>query len=617
MSQSQDVVKIDPDGAHYAVYPTGNADSDLKNVRDAIDLVQDNGFIDLKCRTRANVVTSFNFGVFDENTAADAIDANGLGMGVLYLSKNVHLRGEVLQKNSAGKGVEHGTTISGGRQIQWGFDPVKTLATQISASIEGIRFDGFAGGAIRIRATTGHNEISCCSFVNYKKGKTVAIAGTTPKTGAFPIVADAEGKPGRLGGDLLIRYCHFGTPPEAPANDLNNLLHVSHCSLDLEISHNQIDDMCFAGIAVYRNSGKTRIIGNVVNKMSSYKSTIGLDGAGIAVGAAPVLVADPWNYDRIVEILDNQVTVGSENSYGIMVLTFNSPPTEPPVPQDVLVIGNIVSMVGPAAGGASTNAKAALACLGECSNSMWVNNVVTGCAANGIRVSGASMPMKGKLTPVDGPQSNNVFRDNQFAGGSLADPINGVTTQFAPFIAAEAQAYIGPAAADTVLKNNVFGPVTGENHADPHKEKTDLPDPIRAGVVVKGDRSRITTNDFSRSAIPGWWKQGYVWAGAPKQAHVGCIYLSRESEANEVRYRQSDFPEGTYPPEGRQIFDGGQGKAKLANDVAELKDQAVVHTIPELFAWPPSKEPFVGPKPSPVSPEVEIVIERRLVLHHH
>jgi hypothetical protein len=100
-----------------------------------------------------------------------------------------------------------------------------------------------------------------------------------------------------------------------------------------------------------------------------------------------------------------------------VVLLYPEHQFDPPVPApQVTVRDNVVEMMH------AGNYKAALACLGGCSNSLWTNNVVSGFARYGVLVSDFTADLYGfAVTPLGGPVGN-TFTGNRSAGGMLVDP---------------------------------------------------------------------------------------------------------------------------------------------------------------------------------------------------
>jgi hypothetical protein len=522
-------------GAGFVVHPTGDQNLDVKNIQWAVDHAQPGGTVTLKhCALNAKQgdVTPFDLG---DN-------------GVVYVTHDLRLEGEVLQREPGQRGVKKGTTILNGRQLQWGRSAAG-MKNPISATIKDIRFKGFSGGAIRIGATRNANEVLGCSFVEYRKGPTVS--GNI--VGAFPIVADNDANPDLLGGSLRISECYFGevlvpagVDPATFAYGTNNAMHVSNCSLDLDFSDNEIAEMYWVGIAVYGNKGHTTVARNIFRKSASFK----FEGAAIAVGVRPTFNARAYDGDATIE--KNAIIVESANSYGIVVALFEQSQYVPPAPvSHVTVRDNHVQMKSSKG---KTTDKAALACLGACSHSTWTGNIVEGSGRYGIHVSG-SLPdfMTARRMNAGGQPSENTFSGNHLAGGTLTDPITGKKEPFSQFSAADIQVCVEQGNS-IELSSNSLGPVLGVNAAAP---AVPTPPDQRAAILYRGRSGLISLNDFTGTKAKGW-------PMGPE--FVGCIYLAESSEDNLVEYIDKNFPPPTVPPLDNQVFDAG-----INNNAKELK----------------------------------------------
>ena len=444
----------------------------------------------------------------------------------LRLSKSVTLRGDDVV----------GATISGGKQLEWGRAPDGIAIQPISATVENITFDDFTIGAIWIAGAKGENVISKCRFQHYRFG--VKRAGLQ---GAWPIVAGGA----ELSGSLTISGCHFGAPAaeSVPAGGMNNLIHVNNCDLgNLTITGNEIEDMCWIGIAVWGVSGKTVISGNTITKKSSFDKWLG-SNTGIVFGATPV--SYDLKRDGSVLIENNTVNIETEDSHGIIVCHYPDGQYTTGVPgaqRAITVHDNVVNMKN------ANNQMAALACVGGCSDSNWTNNTVTGFARYGILV--AQDTQSGFIRKSNGPPANNTFETNDL-------------TQFK---ASQAQVFVDETAMHIAVRRNALGAVSGSN-------KKRWPPPLdnpRAGIACYGSLGQIVSNDFADSHIRGW-------IGDPGTTHVGCIYLAQISRANHVEYSDTDFPNGTAHPQHRQLLDEDvwEGKApekqpEDANAILEL-----------------------------------------------
>lgn len=448
----------------------------------------------------------------------------------LRLSKSVTLRGD----------ADAGATISGGRQLQWGRAPDGASIQPIAATIDNITFDNFQIGAIQIVGAVGSNVISNCHFENYRYG-----VKSTELKGAWPIVGGNAG----VSGSLKITGCHFGAPAAqtVPAGGMNNALHINNCDLQqLVISDNVIDDMYLMCLAVWGVSGLTEIIGNTITKASSWTQSA---GAAIGFGLRPS--GYPMNRDGSVLIEGNTINIDAGDSSGIVVGLYPEstylPASGAGAQRTLTIRGNVVHMRGAGGTGAKGH-RAALACLGACSNSSWTHNVVAGSAQCGILVSQEAAAI---AKPSAEAPTNNSFEENALAGGQLVDPTDGQTKQFEPFTASEAEIFIAEGVSHLALRANAIGPVSGANQWP----KFQLP--VHAGIACYGSDGEIASNDFSRSNIQGW-------IGGP--THVGCIFFAQSASGNRVEYSESEFPAGTLHPVSRQIFDEGHPGMKPEKD---------------------------------------------------
>lgn len=486
--------------------------SDRDCVEYAINRVSPGGTVILKFHRRNETnVTPFDFG---GDSASNAIHLVKPGLDVTIKGERVPGVPPDCDDPVAGVAENGGTTIVGGRQpFVVGMNPAG-VQTQVTVKILDIRFRNFYREAIRIYATKGENVVSGCSFVDYEKSNVVVNPGGPQ--GAWPIVADNADVPDNLSGKLTITGNFFG-PPLA-AGPMNNLLHVSFCNLTpFTFSKNRITDMRWVGIVVYANKGETIISGNRITKNSSFL----YEGAGISIGAWPSINPTDPPEGKKITIEGNKVEVGSANSNGIQLFLMDGKYYTPPAStgRQISVRDNKVRMVG---GG--TQDRAALACLGACSKSDWVNNTVTGEAAYGIWVSDHAF-----MTITDKPSvlnpSGNTFRNNNLEG----------------FTATKSQALIGATVEHLKLLDNAFGPVANTN---PHKPPLD--DAV-ADIRCKGHLSEISRNNFQKSGLQGW-------ETPPKWS--GCIYLDPESNQIQVKYHDSDFP--PVPLIAKEIFDAGK-----------------------------------------------------------
>lgn len=452
----------------------------------------------------------------------------------LRLSKSVILMGD----------ADSGATISGGKQLQWGRAPNGSIVP-IAATVENITFDNFQIGAIQIVGAAGTNIISNCRFENYRYG----VKGDLK--GAWPIVGGNAG----VSGSLTITGCHFGAPAAqtVPVGGMNNAMHINNCDLQhLVFSDNVIDDMHLMCLAVWGVNGLTEIIGNTITKASSWAASA---GAAIGFGLRPI--GYPMSRDGSVLIEGNTINIDAADSYGIVVglypeSTYLSAPGTG-TPRTLTMRGNVVHMNDGAPG--AKDHRAALACLGACSNSTWTHNVVTGAAQFGILVS-QEAPAIAK--PSAEAPTNNSFAENQFAGGQLTDPTDGQSKTFDSFTASEAQICIAEGASHLELRANTIGLVDGANTWQK------LPRPVHAGIACYGSDGEMASNDFAKSDIQGW-------IGGPK--HVGCIFFAKSASGNHVEYSETEFPAGTLNPVSRQILDESQPGMKppgKANEVLEL-----------------------------------------------
>ena len=427
----------------------------------------------------------------------------------LRLSKSVTLRGDPAA----------GATILGGKQLQWGRAPVGVGIQPIAATIENVTFRDFTIGAIQIVGAKGENVIRDCRFEDYRYGEKPG------KKGAWPIVGGNVG----VSGVLTITGCHFGIPSAAsvPATGLNNLIHLNNCDLEqLTITNNVIDDMHWLGIAVWGVSGQTVITGNTITKKSSYDGF----GVGISVGATPTGYDLKREGSALIE--GNTLNIEADDSYGIIASQYPDQQYKTGVPgaaRAITVRDNVINMNN------ANNDRAALACIGGCSNSTWTNNRITGTARYGILVT-QDIRVDG-ITTSNSPPVNDTFEANDLTR----------------FCASHAQVFVDGAAAQITLRGNTLGPVSGSN-------KNLWPPPLdhpRAGIACYDSLGHIVSNDFSKSDIRGW-------IGEPGNRHVGCIYLAQVSRANTVEYSETDFPDGTGHPQHRQILDEDVWEGKSA-----------------------------------------------------
>jgi hypothetical protein len=540
-------------GAGFVVHPTGDQNLDLANIQWALDHAQPGATVTLKhyaLGAKQGNVTPFDLG----------------DTGIVYVTQDVRLEGEVLHREAGQRGVKNGTTILNGRQLQWGRSPAG-MENPISASVKDIRFKGFSGGAIRIAATRNANEILGCSFVEYRKGTTVS--GNI--VGAFPIVADNPANPDLLGGSLRISECYFGEvlvpageDPATFAKGTNNAMHVSNCSLDLDFSDNEIAEMYWVGIAVYGNKGHTTIARNTIRKSASFV----FEGAAIAFGVRPRFNERAYDGDATIE--KNTITVGSTNSYAIVMALFAPNKYVPPAPvSHVTVRDNLVKMK-PSKGNVTD--RAALACLGACSQSTWTGNIVEGSGRYGIHVTG-SLPdfMTARGMIAGGEPSENTFSGNHLAGGTLTDPIGGKKVPFSQFEAADVQACLEQGFS-IEFSSNSFGPVLGANAAAP---AVPTPPDQRAAILYRGRSGLISLNDFAGTKTAGW-------PVGPK--YLGCIYLAEGSEDNRIEYVNKNFPPATVPPVEYQIFDAGLNNS--AQELTKTKGLQKGKPAPAQFAKP-------------------------------
>lgn len=459
----------------------------------------------------------------------------------LRLSKSVTLLGD----------ADAGATISGGKQLQWGRAPNGVGIQPIAATVENITFDNFQIGAIQIVGAAGTNLISNCRFENYRYG-----VKNAELQGAWPIVGGNAG----VSGSLTISGCHFGAPAaqSVPAGGMNNAMHIDNCDLQhLVISDNVIDDMYLMCLAVFGVSGLTEIIGNTITKASSW---VKYGGAAIGFGLRPN--GYPMNRDGSVLIEGNTINIDAADSFGIVVGLYPESTyltsAGAGAPRTLTIRGNVVHMNDVVQG--AKDHRAALACLGACSNSTWTHNVVTGAAQFGILVSQETAAI---AKPSAEAPTNNAFAENQFAGGQLTDPTDGQSKAFDHFTASEAQIYIAEAASHSDLRANTIGPVDGANTWQK------LPPPVHAGIACYASDGEMASNDFSKSNIQGW-------IGGPR--HVGCIFFASSARRNHVEYAEAEFPAGTLHPVSRQILDESQPGMKPEKDKNIVAEFAGVGT---------------------------------------
>lgn len=417
------------------VFPTNSTPTDLWNIQWAVDNVASGGRVLLKQYARGtSVLTVFRF------------DASSH----VNFTQDLTIEGEITSREDTGIGVQKGTTVYGGQQT-FNVGSVSGPPIQPSVSIRNIRFDGAAPGPIVFRAGKGHNEVSGCSIVHYRYG--LSLSGIP---GAFPIIADpVPAGPNALMGTFNITDNYIGRPDDRL--DLNNIMHVSNANLALTISGNIIEDAYWAAIAVFGNIGETTITNNTITKTQSRQ----LEGAAISVGLSNPLFFRNYAYDGSTVISNNKISVSSYNSSGIVLLLYPRSQYTVSVPDLTYVVSGNVITVGRDQTKDRDNLKAALACLGACSNTVWKENTVNGVGRNGIFVTktipGFAVPLQ------EGFPSNNSFTGNNLTG----------------FTAIGSQLFVDQFAANNDFANNDYG---GSSTI--------------AGAVVQGDFNALLNENF-------------------------------------------------------------------------------------------------------------------------
>ncbi len=474
----------DWDANCFIVYPTGawsQTSGDVVNVQWAVDNVASGGTVVLKAANQGGLPTAFNFGT--------------ITFGYITLNNSLTLRGEAIVRDTTGGWITEGTTIKGGTIMRWGTNGTFPLP---SVMLKDIIFDGFSHGAIRVRASAGYNEISGCTFKNFR-------AGGTPY-GAFPITAYGgvalSGIEG-VSGTLRVMNNFFGRPVKAdgsPENNINSLIYFANCHLELEISGNTIEDCIWGGFVVFGNKGHTVISKNAINKTGSY-----LLGGAISVGiyATNSLFVSGYTYDGSSEITDNTITIGSPqdalsttNSFGIVIAKY--PPTQTfpefpgvspmPVPAGVhhLVSGNTIRMYRNSVTQGLN--PAAIGCLGDASATTWSNNTVEGEAVKGIQLS-RTLPAYMTPANTDAFVTNNEFYSNNLTG----------------FVAGSYQVSLDSSSNANEFRNNDYGPAE------------------LAGTFVLGSNNTLVNENF--------WG---MYPGTIGDPSVPCMWLATGAVGNAV-----------------------------------------------------------------------------------
>lgn len=372
-------------------WTAGGATNDVRNLQWALRRVAPGGKVRLKRRPPRKTSPPFEFGT----------------IGRVEIGHDVDLVGEDGPRedpNAVGSGgwVKDGAIIRGGTQLIVGPN------APVRYSIRDIIFDGFYAGALRVAKSAGECEISGCQFRNFVQGTTVS-GGVR---GAFPIVVDggmtmAEAED--CGGSLKIANNFFGAPvagtdPVTPADGtLNNLMHFSNCRIDLEISGCMIEDCVWGGFLVYGNMGSSTITGNTIRKSRSFV----YQGVAISIGATVEALKSDELHTGPTTVSNNEIAVSSPNSAAILITAYPGGPLIPPVHHRVQ--DNVIKV---------ENAKAALACRGDCAHTQWRRNKVTGSGRAGIWVTHsvppapfAQLPLHDALRP-----SHNTFANNDLSG---------------------------------------------------------------------------------------------------------------------------------------------------------------------------------------------------------
>jgi hypothetical protein len=446
------------------VFPTGKTPDDCGHIQWAVSHVASGGIVSLRqYKKGTSDPTSFNLG--------DPSDTTKLPLHV-SICQDVTIEGEFTEREDVSNVVGHrvgvkedkGATVFGGQQTFYVGgscvdDEGNAFFSKPGVSIKNIRFDGAAPGPIKFNGGSGHNEVSGCSIVNYKFGATVG-GGIW---GAFPLVADPgdEAGPEGLTGKFLMTDNYIGAPQLR--QNLNNMTHISNADLDLTISGNVIADAYWAAIVVFGNIGTTTISHNLISKASSRT----VDGAAIAVGLSNPRFFSAYAYDGSTFITENRISVSSYNSSGILLLRYPSSQYDPSVtvPQDLefVVSANVITIERDQAAD-SDNVKAALACIGACSNTLWKGNTVNGSAAHGILVTN-QVPIFAEPLEAGAAPSNNRFTANDLTG----------------FTALQSQVFVDEFANENRFTNNDYGAVALD---------------AKAGAWIQGDSNGLTNENF-------------------------------------------------------------------------------------------------------------------------
>jgi len=459
------------------VYPTAIESNDVPNVQWALDYIHPGGTVILKqYQAGTSNPLYFNFGT----------------TGTVSITKSVTLQGEFTGPRKPLAGVGYGGWILEGTTILGGTAPVRIprLGEPVGPSflIKDIIFDSPTNRAIGCGTSSGYNEISGCQMLNVINGP---LPGSP--TGAFWMIihggTDAAGING-LNGTLKIKNNFFGKPASM-ASSVNNLMHVSNCNLQVEISGNEVEDCVWAGILVMLNMGYSVIIRNKVNKTGSFRDTAPFyfTGMGIGVGVYPPNsnFLTHYSYEGGAEVSHNDVTIASHNSAGIVIAdyppdqfpTLPGPYIYPPAPATYMVSNNIVQMHPNDIN--NTFNPSAIYFGGSASNVTCTNNVVEGEAQYGFRLS-RSMGAPAASGNASSFVMNNIFSGNDLSGfdASIAQVDLDEYSQYN---------YFGPL---DYLPGNRYGMLVGEN--------------AKAGIYCQGNNNHFEGEQFMSADpyYPGW-----------------------------------------------------------------------------------------------------------------
>ncbi len=445
-----------PDGSFSPWTPGSPKSNDVRNVQWAINNVQRGGTVVLK-QYAANTANplNFNFGIIGR---------------VEIVDNDVTLQGEFRgsRKELTGVGyggwIQDGTTIKGGAYVVRVYKRAPNPGP--SFAVKDIIFDGPRNRAFGVGDLHGTGEISGCKIKNLMRTAGFAV------TGAFWMIIHgglSEDEVNSLTGTLKIKNNFLGKPvnpkpfpstepdPNNQANNINSLMHVSNCRLDLEISGNEIEDCIWAGFLVMLNQRRSLIARNKITKTRS-NAQGGAIGVGVYPSGAGSIFTTNYSYEGGADVIDNEVVIGSEtdsvstvNSGGIIVCNYppNQFPYAPngtgpeskqvPAPPSYQVSGNRITMHrNPATKALNL---AAIAILGSASNVTCRDNVVLGEATYGIQLSKTALPSFMVTPNADAFVTGNTVYSNDLRG----------------FVGGLAQVFLDAGTLENAFKNNDYG----------------------------------------------------------------------------------------------------------------------------------------------------------------